>query len=89
MNKPNMHFFLRKSNATNWINTFLCDVLVLLGILILKVFTYNAKNYVNTKTFLLKEYNRNYLICVVLAIVLMTILSCLNLNAITLFYTGI
>lgn len=80
--------FISDGTTKMWINTFLCDVLVCLGIFFLGMYTYNAENYVLTNTYFLKTYKRNYQICVGLSIVLMTILSSLNLNAITLFYTG-
>ena len=80
--------FLIENTTTNFINTIICDLIVGLGLFILGMYTYDSKNYLSSKLFFLKNYKRNYSICVGLSIILMTILSSINLNIITLIYTG-
>lgn len=81
-------FLKETSFKWNWINTFLCDTVVFFGMIILNMYNYDAENYVKTKAILLSNFTRNYLVCVVLSILLMTVVSSLNLNFLTITYTG-
>jgi hypothetical protein len=82
-------FIADRTKTSHWLNTFICDGIVFIGMMLLGMYSYKSKNYIEQRSFLVKNFSRYYRIFAHIAIVIMCVLSSLNLNIITIIFTGI
>jgi hypothetical protein len=80
--------FLQEKTISKYLNTFWPEVVIIIALIIYIIYSYKDEEIISNTRKIIKSFKNRFFILIVLQLLLLAILTCLNLNYLTLLYSS-